>query len=63
MMFELPISNDEMLVIFTRNIYNEVEINKFKELLKSRDWSRKWLILPSEYVDRVEIKKRIVNND
>ena len=48
-----------LYIIHTRDIYTEEELKKFQECMEAIDWDNgKWLLVPSEYVSKIQIVKR-----
>lgn len=54
MKVKIPIDKDKQVVIYTKNIISEEELNELEKFMKNVDWTKKWLMFPSEYVEKVE---------
>jgi len=51
---KIPVDKDKQVIIYTKDIFVEEEINRLMEFMHAVDWTKKWLMLPSEYVEKVE---------
>jgi len=54
MKIKIPVNKNKMAVIYTKDIVSVVEVERLIEFMKAVDWNKKWVILPSEYIEKVE---------
>ena len=54
---EVPRGNN-LVVIYTRDIFLEEQLLEIKNRVSCIDWNQRYVMVPSEYIERVEFVPR-----